>query len=131
MKRPRRDDAPRPSLRDAKPVLLRVGTALAVAVGFLWVTSQVDPEPTTAGYERSPRTELSKSEIPASLGTFEGREHTLRAIATPDGPRYTVTDAGGVVLADGLTEQQVYERFPELKLETMTAGPLMLAPQDR
>jgi len=114
-----------------KPVLLRVGTALAVALGFLWVTSRIDPEPSNAGFKNEAAVAYSDAELPPSLGTFEGRDYVLRVSAGPDGPRYTVTDASGLVLADGLTQQQVYERFPELQLETMTAGPLMLAPEAR
>ncbi len=129
MKMPRPVDAPRPSLRDARPVLLRVGTALGIAIGFLWVTSRIDPEPSSAQFV-APQSESAQISKSKSLGSFEGRDHTIRIVATPDGPRYTITDPHGVIIADKLTKDEVYERFPTFQLDTMTAGPLMMAPPD-
>ena len=132
MKMPKPIDAPRKlSLRDSRPILLRAGTGLAIAAGFLWVTSQVDPTPSSA-VSNTPRAQSAiagpaAAEITSRhLGTLEGKNYWVRLTATSDGPRYSVIDHLGATIAQNLTESEMYVEFPELQLETMTAGPVMM-----
>ncbi len=122
------------SLRDAKPVLVRVGGALAIALGFLWVTSQVDPGATRATETDSENEVLpivANSDGPATtLGTLEGRDYIINLVSTPAGPRYTVIDHFGAVLATGLTQEQVYEEFSVLTLDRMLSSPVMMVDTD-
>jgi hypothetical protein len=120
------------SLRDAKPVLVRVGGALAIAMGFLWVTSQVDPGATRATETENgvlPIVASTKAPV-TSLGTLEGRDYIINLVSTPDGPRYTVVDHFGAVLATGLTQEQVYEEFSDLTLDRMLSSPVMMVDTD-
>lgn len=133
MKMPRPVDAPRPSLRDARPILVRVGSALAVALGFLWITSRVDPGQSRASApDTPPALDSAPAATPAaSMGVLEGRQLLVNLVATPQGPRYTVLDRTGAVLAERLTREELYQSFPDLRMDTIIAGPLMLAPSDR
>jgi len=134
MKMPRPVDAPRPSLRDVRPTLTRVGAGLAIALGFLWMTSRIDPGQTRASEAGAPVPAVTGARTTsapgASMGTLVGRNVTINIIATPDGPRYTVLDPTGGVLAERLTEEELYDLYPELRMDTITAGPLMLAEPD-
>lgn len=71
------------------------------------------------------------------LGTLEGRDYGVRIEATPEGPRYTVVDAEGVVVAERLPLETLAERYPLLTPSEFYAndqgeplGPLMIAPDD-
>lgn len=120
------------SLGDAKPVLVRVGGALAIAMGFLWVTSQVDPGATRATEpENTALPIVVSSASPAlTLGTLEGRDYIINLVSTPDGPRYTVVDHFGSVLASGLTQQEVYDQFSGITLDRMISSPVMMVDTD-
>lgn len=132
MKMPRPVDSPRPSLRDARPILVRVGSASAIALGFLWITSRVDPDQSRASSAEQTTTIAASPSLPAaSMGVLEGRELLVNIVATPDGPRYTVLDRTGAILAERLSQEELYQSFPDLRMDTVVAGPLMLAPTDR
>lgn len=71
------------------------------------------------------------------LGTLEGRDLGVRIEATPEGPRYTVVDAEGVVVAERLPLETLAERYPMLAPSEYYAndkgeplGPLMVVPDD-
>lgn len=120
------------SLGDVKPILLRVGGALVIALGFLWVTSQVDPgasRATEGDVQTSPNVAGVDSPI-FSLGTLEGRDYNVRLISTPAGPRYTVSDLFGTVLATDLGVEELYDRFPQLAVDRMISSPVMMVPTD-
>jgi|GEM_PF-1719440 len=130
MKRPYRDDAPRTTLRDFRPILLRVGGALSVALGFLVVTSQIDPADSNAdlGAISAPGSvgAVGANSEGLSLGSLQGREYSVHMVATPDGPRYSVTNRAGVMVGQNLTKSEVYDLVPGLDLETLSAGPVMM-----
>ena len=61
---------------------------------------------------------------PGALGTLLGTRQRVHILSTPDGPRYTITDTGGRVLAEQLTESELRTRFPDLA--DQHAGLLMM-----
>lgn len=106
------------------PVLMAVAGATV-----LFVT--LEPRQGRATIEPNP------PEPAALLGTLEGRDYGLRIEMTADGPRYTVVDRRGVVVAERMSRQALAERFPDLSPIGLYAddlepihGPLMMAPDD-
>jgi len=142
-------------------VISRIAIALAVAGGFLWAASQIDPGASRAVDQTRPESRLPHEIDPFGderpvddpgdleeladqlalsasadamatgvIGSLEGRDHTIHIHATPDGPRFTITDQAGGVLASRLTAEQVYRRFPEYAGEHTIAGPMMMVDPD-
>jgi hypothetical protein len=71
------------------------------------------------------------------LGTLEGRDYGVRIEVTEKGPRYTVVDAQGVVVAERLPLETLAEEYPLLAPHELWAdeageslGPLMMVPDD-
>ncbi|MFI4917223.1 MAG: hypothetical protein ACIAS6_12050 [Phycisphaerales bacterium JB060] len=69
------------------------------------------------------------------VGTLQGRDYGVRIEVTEEGPRYTVVDRQGVVVADRLTLETLAERYPRLAPYELWAdeqgnslGPLMIVP---
>lgn len=83
-------------------------------------------------------TGMQEPQPPAiKLGTLEGRDFGVRIEVTEDGPRYTVVDAQGVVVAERLPLETLAEQFPLLAPHELWAdeeseplGPLMMVPGD-
>jgi len=128
---PRPVDAPRPSWRHARPALARASLALALAVGFLWAASRIDPGQSSAVTTLAPTDGVHPEPARRSIGALEGFDHTLVVVATPEGPRYTIYDAAGAVIAQRVTREELSSLRPDLNLDSLIAGPLMLAPDDR
>jgi len=49
-----------------------------------------------------------------SIGSFRGRDHTITIYTTSDGPRFTVTSAGGKVLAEKLSAGEIEAELPDI-----------------
>ncbi|MCA9293061.1 MAG: hypothetical protein KDA20_04525 [Phycisphaerales bacterium] len=81
---------------------------LAFSVGFLAIASVIDPSKTQAvsslGREDAPQSRVHAIHEPLgqSLGTFEGREFTIQTHMGADGPLYTLIDANGNVIVQGV-----------------------------
>ncbi len=83
----------------------------AAGVGVFFVAARtIDPTPSAAA-PALPERPAEQASAPAdeltSLGRFQGVEYTLHAVATPEGPRYTITDAAGGVLESLIEEGEV------------------------
>lgn len=64
-----------------------------------------------------------------SLGQLSAARYTVTVDATAQGPRFTVRDADGVILAAQLTADELGSRYPALAPQTtITSSPLMLLP---
>jgi len=59
-----------------------------------------------------------------TLGTLLGAQQRVHILSTPDGPRYTITDTDGRILAEQLTDSELRTRFPDLA--DQHAGSLMM-----
>lgn len=57
------------------------------------------------------------------LGELIGRDAIVRIYDSPDGPRYTICDLSGDVMAEGLTPSEVAERFPQIDLHRLILEP--------
>ncbi len=57
----------------------------------------------------------------AYAGALVGVNYTLEVYLTPSGARYTVRNADGAVLAERLTDDDLYREFPDLDINTMRA----------
>jgi len=110
--------------------MARISVALALSLGFLWAASRIDPGQSSAVTIVAPRPVMTDEAGRVSMGVLQGRDITLHLIATPDGPRYTVLDATGAVIAERVTREELSSLRPDLNLDNLIAGPLMLAPID-
>lgn len=70
--------------------------------------------------------EVDPAVTASTLGTLVSPDHRLWIVATPAGPRFTVTDAHGRVLASHLTDSELRSRFPQLMIDDKEAGSLMM-----
>ena len=52
-----------------------------------------------------------------SLGRYQGVDHAVHIVATPEGPRYTITDASGNILESLLEEFEVYSALESHGIE--------------
>ncbi len=52
-----------------------------------------------------------------SLGRYQGVDHAVYIVATPEGPRYTITDASGNILESLLEEFEVYSALESHGIE--------------
>ena len=108
--------------KHAFPVLVAAATATTVFV-------TVEPkhgQATLVNPQREPT---------LSMGTLEGREFTVRIEATETGPRYSVIDSSGTLIAERLDADMLRERYPLLAPGAFYAnergkplGPLMMVP---
>lgn len=128
--------------------VVRVVIAASVVAAFLVTASLISPEHSAASEvasrrgldaaaggrrgappadQRTPPPRAETKRGPVSLGTLQGRALSVRIAATADGPRYTVIDSAGAVLATDLAAEDVYRDFPDLSVDTMLCSPLMMA----
>lgn len=85
---------------------------LAFSIGFLAIASVIDPSQSQAvaslGREGSAPPAHATHEPPGrSLGTIEGRDFTIQAHAGADGPLYTLMDAQGRVIVQGVRADEL------------------------
>jgi len=69
------------------------------------------------------------------LGTLVGSPYFVWVYAGPAGPLYTVADRAGRILATEVDAETLYERLPEVSVETLqlqagAPGPLMMVDPD-
>jgi len=99
-----------PATWTAPRTLVRVLVAAGAVGLFFAAASVVDPGASSALpslTERASRpTQAPLAE--KSLGRYQGVDHAVLITATPEGPRYTVTDAAGNVLEADLLDHEVY-----------------------
>ena len=112
---------------------------LMIAAGCLTVFVTVEPRHGQATLEQAqPKHNPQPAEAPGvPMGRLEGRDYGLRIEATAEGPRYTVVDEQGVIIAERLSRQALAARFPALapgefyvNEEQPSHGPLMLVPDN-
>ena len=114
----------------ARPVL-----ALGLAAVFVLIARQIEPAGSLAGEsgslgdpvpETAPSQKAYGSKRP-SLGVLTGRDYRIEITDSAEGPRYSVFDEFGELLADELLAEDVYRAVPDLELSTLYAdGPLMM-----
>ncbi|MCA3006550.1 MAG: hypothetical protein ACK51N_05100 [bacterium] len=66
------------------------------------------------------------------LGSLDGANYQLWIYAGAEGAVYTLADANGYVLAEGMTPNELTRRFPSVDLRGLLAGQgtrIMLAPE--
>lgn len=104
---------------------------LMVAAGALVLFVTVEPRRGQATLQPAP------SEPAVPLGTLEGRDYGVRIEVTQDGPRYTVVDAQGVVVAERLPLETLAQQYPLLTPADLWAnesgvpmGPIMVVPDN-
>lgn len=91
-----------------------IGRVLAAAagVGIFFIAARTMDPGTSAASPALPLSSAVNPEAqvaePISLGRFQGSDHAVHIIATPEGPRYTITDASGNILESLLEEFEVY-----------------------
>jgi len=114
---------------------------VCIAVGgvgvFLFAARSIDPGSSMAAPTLPSAPTLQESVEPAneSLGRFQAVDHTIHVVATPEGPRYTVTDEAGNILETQLEDDELYSALESHGLEPgmptdNAAGALMLADED-
>lgn len=119
--------------RRTSPVI-RSLAALGLIVAFLAVAAYVRPRDTTADPMsarelRSIRAPIQKTSG-TSLGWLESPEYRVQIFATDDGPRYDVYDAEGVLVAAGLTAEELHQIDPTLDPTNSVGTPLGLVTDD-
>lgn len=113
----------------------RVGIALAGVTLFFVAANSMDPAPSAAlspaPPSDQPQTGAAPSAVHAgSLGRYEGVDHTIYIIATPEGPRYTITDPAGNILESLIEESELSSALEQHGIELgapVDNAPLMLA----
>ncbi len=127
---------PAPSVWSSPRTLGRICVAFAGVGLFLVAARTIDPGASVAAPALptgpAPATATTPESEPASLGRFEAVDHALHVVATPEGPRYTITDAAGNILESMLHDEEVNSALESHGLEpgqpTDNAdGALMLA----
>lgn len=113
--------------------------AVALAAGFILVARQIEPSGSLAGEGASLSDPVPQALLPSTpqktfgsgrptLGTLTGGDYTIEISPGPDGPRYSVYDKDGTLLADQLPAEDLYRAVPDLDVTTMfSGGPLMMA----
>jgi len=108
--------------------LTRAAVAVAIALGFVLASTAIEPEDSRAAGDAAPG---FAGPAPAadrvSLGALVGNGHCVHIHATPDGPRFSVTDARGVLMGEGLTAEEMATRFPDIELPSMLADAILHA----
>ncbi len=123
----------------SRRLLIRPAIALLLALGFILVARQIEPGDSHAGESGSLGDPLPQTPHTAplssgkrTLGTLTGGGYTIEILPGPDGPRYTVRNEQGDIIADNATEDMLYRIAPDLDLSRWSAtGPVMLVePED-
>lgn len=99
----------------------RLLAVFGLSIAFVAMASILSPRTSSAGSAgvRSP-------EGAAVIGRLIGREHEIVVIAGDAGPRYSVYDAKGMLLAEHLTIEQLGRQFDGLDRMVMhMMGPSM------
>jgi hypothetical protein len=125
---------PRHDVQAAPYFGARVLACVLATAAFVGIAIWAQPTGSSAHQGAPPARPMPPIRGPAYLGQLEGRDHIVKVYSTADGPRYTVCDHAGRVLARGLAADGVYRDFPGLDIGSLHAGPggaLMLAePRD-
>jgi hypothetical protein len=69
-----------------------------------------------------------------SLGRYQGVDHAVHIVATPEGPRYTITDAAGNILETRLHDHEVYSALEAHGIEVgqpVDNSPALMIAEDR
>lgn len=108
---------------------------LMIAAGALVLFVSIEPRRGQATLTPDAPEAPKPPETAVHVGTLEGRDYGVRIEVTEDGPRYTVVDRQGVVVADRLTLETLAEQYPLLAPYELWAneqgeslGPLMIVP---
>lgn len=106
-----------------RPVL--GGAAAMVAATLALVAAIRQPSVTTASPVIRAGTSIQTFDRPRGrvLGEFVGVRYRVRAVTSPDGPRYDVLTLDGAVIKDGLLADEVYKHFPGLEITELQFGP--------
>lgn len=124
-----------PSVWSSPRTLGRVCIAVAGVGVFLFAARSIDPGASVAApalpMNPAPTTEAA-APSDDSLGSFRAVDYTLHAVATPEGPRYTITDAAGNILESMLADEEVASALESHGIEPgrttdNAAGAVMLA----
>lgn len=91
---------------------------VVVAAGRAFSARDVSAKTPTLSASRATEDGAASSK---TLVTLIGAEHTVRVDSRAGVTVYTVSDRSGNVLAANLSEEQLAERFPALRLEDMHA----------
>lgn len=75
------------------------------------------PPPASNQADESVRT----VKMPALIGTLTGSDYAVDVYMGRKGAQYTVRSLDGKTLADSLTSEELYARFPELDVNAMHA----------
>jgi hypothetical protein len=87
----------------------------------------IAPSQTAAGLTASGSSEKS-------LGRYQGADHAVHIVATPEGPRYTITDAAGNILEARLHDHEVYSALEAHGIEIgrpVDNSPMLMIAEDR
>lgn len=114
---------------------------VCIAVGgvgvFLFAARTIDPGSSIAAptLPSAPTLEESVAPTTSSLGRFEAVDHSIHVVATPEGPRYTITDDAGNILETQLEDAELNSALESHGFEPgmptdNAAGALMLAGED-
>lgn len=120
---------PQSAARPATRAGLRILVAVAAAVAFLVAVRLADPAATSAdpadnqGQITVPEAELDGADE-AFMGALEGVGHSVRIYTTPKGPRYSVLDEFGHIVASDLNADEVHAFLPGYDVQSMQAGAL-------
>lgn len=121
-----------PDRTPAPPVkALRILAALAFVAIFYTAASLWEPghstatpaQPVPSALDRAPQNtqRLIPSAEPAFVGSLLGVNYQLDIFLTPSGGRYTVRTASGDLLAELISQDQLYREFPDLDVDQMHA----------
>jgi len=96
---------------------------------------KAEETPGAAGLATGPRAPAVDGKGRKLLGSLVGSNWHVWIYSDPTGPMYTVANSRGQVLAEGLSADDVYRRFPDLPIDRLrlipAEGALMLAdPKD-
>lgn len=96
---------------------------------------RAEETPGAAGPATGPRAPAVDGKGRKLLGSLVGSNWHVWIYSDPTGPMYTVANSRGQVLAEGLSADDVYRRFPDLPIDRLrlipAEGALMLAdPKD-
>jgi hypothetical protein len=113
------------------PVATRVLMVFALLLVFVVVGSALDPRESKAAARRfAPRAAPPQPAASAAadettggrpLGSLRGASYCVLITSGPDGPLYTVSSLDGNILASDLTQDEVWQNFPGLDIDRLTA----------
>jgi len=98
----------------APRTLTRVAVAAVAVAVFFVAADSIDPHQSTAAPSLPTRPDAATENQDApdyvkarSLGRYQARDHAIHIVATPEGPRYTITDPLGNILEAKLHEDEL------------------------